>query len=304
MFKNEFSKLFILVLMLIFIVTLVLVNNNYINQLNLKHQAEINLYINKLKKAETDNKVKIELIKEKVKIMNDFIKRLYPYYNYNYIDSVNKVIDNMEDKVFTDELNNIPSDLMQIYYQQYLMANHGIENKYTLRYPELCFPLEIKSTCIAVQGGEFGMYRGYTNYYYITGTGENTRYITNCHEGSDLVNNTNQEIYAPYNSEITKTYTTIESGLIVELKYYNIERNQYCFDRFMHCSIVNVKVGEKVKKGLVIAQLGKTGTFSTENHCHYEHWIWDSNLKIYTDTNIFMNSTWGNQVINKIYSRY
>ena len=76
-------------------------------------------------------------------------------------------------------------------------------------------------------------------------------------------------------SKIIPIYATA-SGTVVTAQYHNgygnyivIDHNNGFTTLYAHCSELNVSVGDKVKKGDIIATTGTTG-MSTGIHCHYE----------------------------------
>lgn len=76
-------------------------------------------------------------------------------------------------------------------------------------------------------------------------------------------------------SKIIPIYATAP-GTVVTAQYHNgygnyvvIDHNNGFTTLYAHCSALNVSVGDKVKKGDVIATTGTTG-MSTGIHCHYE----------------------------------
>ena len=76
-------------------------------------------------------------------------------------------------------------------------------------------------------------------------------------------------------SQIIPVYATA-AGTVVTSTYHSGFGNYVVIDHYngfttlyAHCSELNVKVGDKVKKGDVIGMTGNTG-MSSGIHCHYE----------------------------------
>lgn len=84
------------------------------------------------------------------------------------------------------------------------------------------------------------------------------------HEGMDIANRYGTPIVATADGVVTKTDYDGAYGLVVE-----IDNGEGFTTRFAHNSSSLVSVGEHVKRGQVIAQMGSTGR-STGVHCHYE----------------------------------
>jgi murein DD-endopeptidase MepM/ murein hydrolase activator NlpD len=249
-----------------------------------KYDERILHYIQKLEQSEKDNKVKIAIIQNKVKKLNTFIRQIYP--SYDYAEKFNNIIDNLEESVFNEKLEDLPDTLLQIYIQQYLLKAHGLD-RYELKYPELGWPVDPKNSLVP-NFGEMGSYREYSQYNYM-------------HEGVDIVSITNETIYAPYDSYVDRIYDW-EGGKTIVLKYFNTKRNHWCKDEFLHCDIILVEKGDKILKGEKIAQLGNTGIFSKGKHLHWSHSIF--NGKKWIHTNVFMNSTWNQRVVNIVNKRW
>jgi murein DD-endopeptidase MepM/ murein hydrolase activator NlpD len=263
------------------------------------YEVTISDLSNDLNKERKDNKVKIEMIKSRVRMMNDVLKKSYPMYAYS--EKVNDVVNNIDSEDFNKKLDELPIDLQRIYVREYLLKVHGL-GKYKLTYPELGLPANSKKSYTPNFYSEFGTYRNYPQYYL---RGQRSTYINGdyngVHEGIDILGIDDMEILATYDAEVIRIYNW-EGGLTVEIKYYNQIRKHWCLDRFLHCHVVNVKVGDKIKKGQIIAQYGNTGKYSTDDHIHYSHLVW--NGKQWVHHNIFMNSTWGNRVYNYVLARF
>lgn len=84
------------------------------------------------------------------------------------------------------------------------------------------------------------------------------------HGGIDIAANIGTDIMASDNGEVIFAERCGSYGLLVKLDHKNGYITYYA-----HCSEINVSVGDLVKKGDTIAQVGNTGN-STGPHCHFE----------------------------------
>src|SRR5574341_570052 len=88
--------------------------------------------------------------------------------------------------------------------------------------------------------------------------------ILKFHEGLDIAGQTGTPIVAPADVVVIKAGFGTGYGNMVEISHgYGIKR------LLAHNSRLNVKIGERIKRGDVIAYLGDTGS-STGPHLHYE----------------------------------
>lgn len=84
------------------------------------------------------------------------------------------------------------------------------------------------------------------------------------HTGLDIAAPQNTKIYAVYDGVVVKSeYHEINGNYIV------IKHSDNLKTTYNHCNKLLVKVGEKVRKGEVIALVGETG-YATGNHLHFE----------------------------------
>lgn len=84
------------------------------------------------------------------------------------------------------------------------------------------------------------------------------------HEGMDIAGAVGDPIYAALEGKVTYAGWEGGYGLVVKLSHNGNIQTIYG-----HCSKLNVKTGDNVKKGQVIAKVGNTGN-STGPHLHFE----------------------------------
>ncbi|HMB69473.1 MAG TPA: peptidoglycan DD-metalloendopeptidase family protein [bacterium] len=84
------------------------------------------------------------------------------------------------------------------------------------------------------------------------------------HRGLDFSAWTGTPVYATADGKVRSAGRSGELGLLVEIDHGNGVRTRYG-----HNSKLVVKVGQQVKRGAVVAEVGSTGR-STSPHCHYE----------------------------------
>jgi len=84
------------------------------------------------------------------------------------------------------------------------------------------------------------------------------------HEGIDIAANTGDPIYAALDGAVTYAGWAAGYGNFIKLKHANGVETAYG-----HCSKIDVKVGQSVKKGQKIGAVGNTGN-STGPHLHFE----------------------------------
>lgn len=87
--------------------------------------------------------------------------------------------------------------------------------------------------------------------------------VSHYHSGLDLAANTGTQILAALDGEVIEAATDTYYG-----KYLKIQKDDMIMV-YAHCSKLLVKVGDKVKKGSLIAYVGNTGN-STGPHLHFE----------------------------------
>jgi murein DD-endopeptidase MepM/ murein hydrolase activator NlpD len=224
-------------------------------------------------------RVERKMIDDKVNALHTFLKRIYP--NYDYQGKVNSAF---EDKEKTCDL---PEALTEIYVQENFIKPHGLE-RYEKTLKDICWPVEEKSSFTTGKNAEYGSPRPYSYYGYK-------------HEGIDLFTYYNNSVFAVYNSYIWKKYYEEGGGWTIEAKFeYKHEdgKNEWYFVRYRHLQEIYVNAGDYVKKGDVIANMGKSGSFATGIHCHFELWKW--NGERYINISPVQNSTWNNTVIARL----
>jgi murein DD-endopeptidase MepM/ murein hydrolase activator NlpD len=84
------------------------------------------------------------------------------------------------------------------------------------------------------------------------------------HSGIDIPNPTGTPVYAPGNATVEAIGEANGNGRTVVLNH-----GQGITTQYLHLSKIHVNLGEKVRKGQQIAEVGNTGR-STSPHLHYE----------------------------------
>jgi len=91
----------------------------------------------------------------------------------------------------------------------------------------------------------------------------NNPIVSHYHSGLDIAANTGTQILAALDGEVIEATTDTYYG-----KYLKVQKDDVIMI-YAHCSKLLVKVGDKVKKGELIAYVGNTGN-STGPHLHFE----------------------------------
>ena len=95
---------------------------------------------------------------------------------------------------------------------------------------------------------------------------------TKFHNGMDISNSPFSPIYAPADGVVVNTFNNAGYGEFLVIDHgYNI------VSRYAHLSKYEVVVGQKVKRGDLIARMGNTGR-STATHLHYEILVRDQHV--------------------------
>lgn len=84
------------------------------------------------------------------------------------------------------------------------------------------------------------------------------------HKGIDIANNSGSPIYAALDGVVTYSGWMEGYGNVVKIDHSNGVETLYA-----HCKLLRVKVGDTVKQGQLIADMGSTGR-STGPHVHFE----------------------------------
>jgi len=91
----------------------------------------------------------------------------------------------------------------------------------------------------------------------------------NGHSGIDIWGNEGDPIISAYNGTITKVYTSKSYGNVVFVDT-EIDKTKY---QIIYAHLKDkpiLKVGEKIKSGEIIGQIGHTGSANGINHLHFE----------------------------------
>ena len=89
--------------------------------------------------------------------------------------------------------------------------------------------------------------------------------VMRMHNGVDIQANIGTKVYAPGNGTVVFAGWQHGSGRTIE-----IDHGFGYHTKYMHLKKINVKEGQKVKRGNLIALTGNSGTLSTGPHLHYE----------------------------------
>ena len=84
------------------------------------------------------------------------------------------------------------------------------------------------------------------------------------HAGIDIAAEKGTNIYSAFDGEIIEASYDKWNGNYIKIKHDNNIMTVYC-----HCEKLNVKVGQKIRAGEVVATVGSTGS-STGPHLHFE----------------------------------
>lgn len=231
--------------------------------------------------CELENKLNIEnkkyevmlcAINRKVNILYDFLKRMYP--GFDYKEKIDRALNSDDPK----DVEDLPSDLFNIYVDNYLIGEHGL-TKYQLKIPNIIYP--VKDPEKSYVTFEFGLRHPYEGW----------------HTATDINNKEDTQIVAVADGEIWKSYYDKHGGNTIELKC-KIDGEWYFF-RYRHIDNILVKKGDKVKQGQVMAAIGKTGNWIIGGrHLHIETWKWVNGR--WKNINLFMNGTYGYKYINQL----
>lgn len=104
---------------------------------------------------------------------------------------------------------------------------------------------------------------------------------TQLHRGIDVANYNGTPIIAAADGKVTKTGSFGRMG-----KMITIDHGYGFVTRYGHLSSIDVKKGQRVKRGEVIGKMGSTG-YSTGPHLHYEVW---RNGKVLNPMSYILNS--------------
>jgi len=101
------------------------------------------------------------------------------------------------------------------------------------------------------------------------------------HRGIDIANYNGTAVIAAADGKVTKTGSFGRMG-----KMITVDHGYGFVTRYGHLSSIDVKKGQRVKRGEVIGKMGSTG-YSTGPHLHYEVW---RNGKVLNPMNYILNS--------------
>jgi murein DD-endopeptidase MepM/ murein hydrolase activator NlpD len=101
------------------------------------------------------------------------------------------------------------------------------------------------------------------------------------HRGIDIANYNGTPIIAAADGKITKTGSFGRMG-----KMITVDHGYGFVTRYGHLSSIDVKRGQRVRRGEVIGKMGSTG-YSTGPHLHYEVW---RNGKVHNPMNYILNT--------------
>lgn len=231
--------------------------------------------------AQATRRIELMMIKEKVNRLDEFLSRMYPYYNYK--EKVQNVLDKKE------KIEELPEELLNIYVDRHIEA-HGVKN-YELTYKNLIFPMDYETTFVATKNSEFGRYRP-------------IRYMNYRHAGLDMNNLYTNSVFAIYNAKVYQVGYEESGGWYIKLKFLYTKKDGkkiWLFCVYRHLAEIYIKQGDSVKQGDIIANMGNTGWLSLGKHLHFEIWEYSGRGTYWYCKNFVQNSTWNNKVIDRLY---
>jgi hypothetical protein len=271
-FKKELKLIGIGVLIL-FIFGLLFENMSY----KLKYREEKELFI----KATADTSDLREVVQlrvdklEKVAMQNS---RIFGY-GQTFIKDIYDVGNTEVDK----EIDSIPDNWWALRLEK-AKENHGIKD-YDLRYPEMCWPVEVDTAYVAFRECEFAYKRPYRDKNGVL------RYYT--HTGLDIANGESKKIVAMDNGIVVATGTVENKNSDYYGGQFIVIETEKLFIRYFHLNTVEVEEGDIVEKEQRIAIMGNTGEWSKGEHLHLEF----IEKKTGKFINPVINSTWGFPVV-------
>lgn len=249
--------------------------NKMYNELKNKYENTYEKLCNMEIKVNIENKeheVMLSAINRKVNILHDFLKRMYP--GFDYVKKIDEALESNDPKLVED----LPIDLYNIYVDRYLIGEHGL-NKYQIKIPGVIYPVLNPDKSYVTF--EFGLWHPYEGR----------------HTATDINNKEDTQVVAMADGEIYRSFYDVHGGNTIELKCKI--NDEWYFFRYRHIDNLLVKKGDKVKQGQVIAAIGATGNWIIGGrHLHLEVWKW--NGKRWVNINLFMNGTYGYKYINKL----
>lgn len=234
---------------------------------------------------EIDQRLRVDLIQERVKAVHKFLKSMYP--GYDYQQTFDNALLSIEKEDFNKKLKEMPEDLYNAYWENSMMKMHGVKN-YVKTLKNTIFPMDESTSAVVMKDYEYLTKRKYyrKDYGYV-------------HIGFDSKSHKDSRVFAIYDMKIHSVKHTEIYGGIIEAKFEYIDesgRKSWYFVRYMHLQNIDnfVKEGEIIPKGKPIASMGNTGMFSEGYHCHIELFKWNGSN--YDSINFVQNSTWNNKV--------
>ena len=281
--KLKFIEISYYVLFISFVIVIFIFGFTILNLT--KEKKRLNNIIDKqqvrITQLEISNRLRIDLVQERVSVLHRFVKKIYP--NYDYQQKFDDAVLEMDNENFNDKLESMPDNLYNAYIETYLIKDHGLQ-KYQLTIPDTIYPIEKEKGYVTSGSYEFGQWHPYEGR----------------HSGCDINNKEDVQILAVHDGEIYKSFYDQYGGNTIELKFNVIidDKKTYYFVRYRHVQNIQVRAGEKVKQGQVIASIGNTGKWSFGNHLHFENWMYNGYRWI--NINPFMNSTYGRKYVDKL----
>ncbi len=145
------------------------------------------------------------------------------------------------------------------------------------RRPTYTLPLEGRNIVIRKAGFAFLPYGGKYGY--------SRRLGSKFHSGADILAPVGSRVLAAGKGEVVRTTYHNKAGKYVTIAYKKGKKTYYV--RYLHLSLINVKVGDTVQEGEIIGWTGKTGNARglprSQDHLHMDVYLKVGRRRKYVD---------------------